>query len=753
MYCEQCGTKLITDAKFCYQCGKRVEIIDENLDRETIQAIKECILSEPELMKAEDVMTIMKTSQRVVGPEITLEILGQHLPLSRDIAGLKVVRDYFNDYAERNVAKYIDYLESNVKNFDDIYDRAIPFSVNCIKAAIENAVEIAKNLGIFDMNYEWLSILMEEQWDSDALFDYYTQIAKVIENAAAKLASYRGIERANASQWHGGGFGIIGAIKGHVQATALNIGTNVIREIGNAVVDSKDKEKLRKAKEYLYKDSRMIENLIMITYNCSFMPYYVLLPIFEEANVVVADAERNAGDMKEAEAILIQYFEEKISKEKGVDTVLKLLQKHPFNPIYYIYIELLEEKSHSQVEQIVQNMGLKYVYKYERHASEVKYIEILNDVSNTSIGSIQSKMKLLSALEIYDVHNKNDLQNAKNVLREAWSKEIMLMPEYELDELCLKIKEYKSLQQEYGLDWKKQKKCLQDCERINVKYEDKVYLTCLKKNLLEIKPFIDKTNECVMAKNISEIWHQADMQNGYAQALLFEFYNKKMKLYMNSGKDLKNIQSIFPYLYKEINKGNTFALFIEASLENKIKIYKANKETNSEISNMQLRSARKEYMKYVVDKANNEEMVYAMYVLAHEILSQKNRFYYSRYCKSHEEMPLLSSGEIRVLIKRAADAFIPDAVNDLVMAYSQTYNGEVAEIRVDNEKRHKLLEIRDELRSQFPLLDLEKWYELNVDLPLTSTNVENIKCKICGSAIRIGKKFCSQCGTKVGDEG
>ena len=124
MYCYHCGAKLVLEAKFCHQCGKRLDIPEEKLDDKTIRAIKECILSGEEEIAPEVVEEMMQPVQRVGGPEIVLNILGHKLVLSDDIAGLKVVRDYFTDYAEKNVAKYKDYLSSNVKNFDDIYDKA-----------------------------------------------------------------------------------------------------------------------------------------------------------------------------------------------------------------------------------------------------------------------------------------------------------------------------------------------------------------------------------------------------------------------------------------------------------------------------------------------------------------------------------------------------------------------------------------------------------------------------------------------------
>lgn len=76
MYCYHCGAKLVSEARFCHQCGKSLDIPEEKLDDKTIQAIKECILSGEEEIAPEVIEEMMKPVQRVEGPEIVLNILG-----------------------------------------------------------------------------------------------------------------------------------------------------------------------------------------------------------------------------------------------------------------------------------------------------------------------------------------------------------------------------------------------------------------------------------------------------------------------------------------------------------------------------------------------------------------------------------------------------------------------------------------------------------------------------------------------------
>lgn len=741
MYCEQCGMKLIANAKFCHQCGKRIEMLDEDIGSESIHEDKEGILSESELLKEEDAITIIKTPQRVVGPEIILEILGQQLPLSEEIAGLKVVRDYFNDYAEKNVAKFKDYIESNVKNFDDIYDKAIPFSVNCINAAVENAVDIARNLGIFDMNYEWLSMLMEENWDSDGFFEYYSQIARVLENMAAKLTSYRKIERANVPQWQGGGFGILGAIKGHVQATALNIGTNVIREIGNAVVDSKDKEKLRKAKEYLYKDSRMIENLIMITYSCSFMPYYVLLPIFEEAGIVIADAEKGNGVSGRVQEI----FENSLSKtgelNGSLNSLFEIIQKYPFNSALYVYLEWMCSNANEDIIKIIEMLGLKHLYSYEKITLERSLFESVKDAKEDNVKAVQDKLKLLNIVEQSKIASMEEIKIAKKELRRTWANIIQLLPEYDEIEMQNKIEAYQELKQEYGKEEKLFKPYQDDINRLELKYENKVKLPILEKDVNQIKEKQEKIAKLVIDKNFSELWNEAEKQNGYAQTLLYRFYLAKIGNMKDKINSIEQIDTRCLFLMKKRMEGNIFAKFIYDLMVCKInEIYNSFSDKENE------RKIHIDYL-FVISEAARAGIVYAKYCVVGEI-NKYDYENYESYRRRNTELYEFKPKEVRIFSKETANALIPNAVDRL----SDFYKGKRKNYLCSMECNYKSADKLQEFYKVLNIVDVLGIMEQNYELQTSEVGelVSNkILCSQCGNLIKKGKNFCSRCGKAI----
>lgn len=742
MYCYHCGAKLVSEARFCHQCGKSLDIPEEKLDDKTIQAIKECILSGEEEIAPEVIEEMMKPVQRVEGPEIVLNILGHKLVLSNDIAGLKVVRDYFTDYAEKNVAKYKDYLSSNVRNFDDIYDKAIPFSVNCIKSAIENAVEVSKNLGIFDMSYEWLSTLMEGYMDCDALFSHYTQVANALENTAKQLASYRGLQRANVPQWYGGGFGIIGAIKGQMQATALNIGTNVIREIGNAVTDSRDKEKFKRAKEWLYKDAGLIDGLIMITYNCSFMPYYALLPIFEEVNMVSADAERDEEAVEKSHVIFENFYMGIKENAECVSSMLEIIENHPFNPAFYVYLEWIADDAIEDSKEAINILNLSYPYQYEKRALERLLFEDIKQVEDVSIESIRSKLKLLGIIEIAGVQTKDEIKAVRKELRKVWASCVQLLPEYDESEMQFKIEAFQELKREYGTETEAFK-CYQDeINRLERKYENKVKLPFLEMDVQDVKNAKANVDTLIKEKRFGELWNLAEKQNGYAQTVLYRFYTAQIGNLKGKVNTVEQLDARCRHLKQKVEGKGQFAKFVYDVLVCKIK-----EVCNSGADREYQKRIHADYL-YLLSEAVKIDIVYAKYCLVTEMVSKEEWENYECFRKKDTRLYDFSYNDVRIFIKETANALIPGAVDRLSDLYKGKGKTHLCGIEINYEKSDKLREFVRQLDIMEVLSIMERSYELH-SLEASEAVEGKIVCSQCGNPIKEGKKFCSQCGAKI----
>ena len=128
-----------------------------------------------------------------------------------------------------------------------------------IKKIVDDVISILYQEGI---------LVQEDDFLYKYKINYEELITKTIDAYSAILDEAKGLmhqrqaERSSRSYWQGGGFGLKGAIKGAVQASAMNAVTGVGRSISDSIVDSGDQAKLQASKKELYKDRQYIENIL-----------------------------------------------------------------------------------------------------------------------------------------------------------------------------------------------------------------------------------------------------------------------------------------------------------------------------------------------------------------------------------------------------------------------------------------------------------------------------------------------------------
>lgn len=578
-YCVECGTKLMEKAKFCYQCGTKV--FDDN----EIQIISE---SENGNEGYKDIAEKTEVDTAVIKIEAEpfyINLFGNELELSQEYSNLKFVRDYFYDYAIKNVDKLKDYIEGNVRCCDDIYERAIPFSINCINDAYEKAVEIANELGISYLDYECMVLSIDEKYNYEAYFAYYYEMAQVVEDCAKKLASYRETQRIKTSQWRGGGFGIRGAINGHLKATALNLGTSIIREMSNAITDSRDRERIQKVKEVIYRDVNMRENLYLIVYNCSFLPFYIVIQELERRGRIKLPLI-NEKTIEHIREVFEDYLTDNQKQLYAREALELAIKEQPLNALFYVYLELLDPDMVEDITKAVSLLGIDYEYKIEKKGLLKLMFEEVKDIDEETILSIQKKGSILKVLQKIKYGKKEELQSLSRKLSNELGKIIQLMAEYELEELELKLSEYKKFYKGYEGDVFSKREYEKDIKRLESKYKEKrleyediELLPCLEMDTMEIKNMVKDMQNILARRDYEHLWNEADKQNGYAQALLFGFYINKIGKLNGKIHSVEDILVKFNILNKKVTEGNSLAEFIYNAM--KVKITLMNSLTNN----------------------------------------------------------------------------------------------------------------------------------------------------------------------------
>lgn len=297
MFCFNCGKKLVDGAKFCFNCGESVEILyGDNMpvDNETINTIN----------RVQDDIKIEKNVANQEMDDKEAEALSDY------IAGVYESDD--EEYEEND--EYDEFIAAMEKIADDGVTQ-VPSTVEecyepyerfqiidhsmCIDKGLLNysreyhafeamimvqAAEIIKNcMGVknydellsqqFDfiaekirevMTYVFDEMILAEGLDNisstelrekveEAFIEHFSLVMKAQETVAA-YEEQLGIESQCRTRWHGGGFGITGAIKGAIKAEMMNVGTDIARGIFKSITGTTDADKIDKLKNKLFNE-------------------------------------------------------------------------------------------------------------------------------------------------------------------------------------------------------------------------------------------------------------------------------------------------------------------------------------------------------------------------------------------------------------------------------------------------------------------------------------------------------------------
>lgn len=130
-------------------------------------------------------------------------------------------------------AKFTNSYTASFKSIDDVHERCTEIAYSYIREAVEAAIQDLVKLGIYDVDADGFAEFLEPYftWPEDfaKIDDAYMEIVLKAE----ELDAYRSERRESRGRWVGGGFGFSGAVKGAMQAGAMNIATGAVHGIFN----------------------------------------------------------------------------------------------------------------------------------------------------------------------------------------------------------------------------------------------------------------------------------------------------------------------------------------------------------------------------------------------------------------------------------------------------------------------------------------------------------------------------------------
>lgn len=336
-----------------------------------------------------------------------LEIFDRKILISDNLALYNKLRKKF--YA--SIIEYEDFFKYQLNELNSIEEllRKIPDIADvCIEKVIEIAIDTLIDYKIYDYDLKRFSDIYEQEF-----FDYSEYYIEV-ENAYLKILgkeqemqTNRKIQRSGRSKWYGGGFGVKGAIKGAATAGALNIGTGILRGIGDSVVDSNDRNKINKLKRQLFESREVREYLINGIITCMGGVFYALLDLLEN----LLNINFNVFDADKANAIYNNVQNYINDDEEFIDGIVQCINLYPYNSEYYkILIDKFYDKD-NEIEIVADYFGIDVRnYKSILVNSIKKSLNFSNEEN-----AIKSKEKLIKFIELISYEDDSINEYIKSI--------------------------------------------------------------------------------------------------------------------------------------------------------------------------------------------------------------------------------------------------------------------------------------------------------------------------------------------------
>ncbi len=142
-------------------------------------------------------------------------------------------------------------------NSEDSFESALNSVRNYAEAIIDSTVTASVKF-LYDHHAIMTNSEFIGRYEID--YDYYTRDAeqayRSVMDEKREMQAYRVAEKASRGRWQGGGFGLKGAIKGAVQAGALNMGSDFLHSFGDAAKASQDNRVIQGKANGVYQQYR-----------------------------------------------------------------------------------------------------------------------------------------------------------------------------------------------------------------------------------------------------------------------------------------------------------------------------------------------------------------------------------------------------------------------------------------------------------------------------------------------------------------
>ncbi|MBQ6825938.1 MAG: zinc ribbon domain-containing protein [Clostridia bacterium] len=201
----------------------------------------------------------------------------------------------YNEYKKHFITVGINTAKKFYKQYFDCEDiesalqNMIKINIEGEQSLIDYSCKILFKHGVYDISPQ----LFEDKY-SEKYFDIVKNknlspiwdTLEEITNYQEELQDNLELRKASRGHWEGGGFGVGGAIKGAITASAMNAVGGIFHGIGDSIRSASNNSKINRLKEDIYKDTETVNRLCYAIFqNCSNV-FYGLIDELTSHNII-----------------------------------------------------------------------------------------------------------------------------------------------------------------------------------------------------------------------------------------------------------------------------------------------------------------------------------------------------------------------------------------------------------------------------------------------------------------------------------
>lgn len=387
MFCWNCGKQIDDISKFCQYCGAKIEPISDNC------------LQNP---------TIKDTNTHQL-PSITFSLRGNEITFDYRIEKYTQFRKEFMEQYQRYNDSLIEKVQGTLSKLkdselDNCLDIFIQFGTDTITWLQKTVHQKLISMGIYTVSLEQIADMIRNS--ANHFSDKYTIFSEKyleIVASAKQLEEYKALKRANRSRWEGGGFGLKGAIKGAFTAGALNIGTDMIRGIGDSWVDSSDRAKITKKKQELLASKpwvKIFSNNLQADATCAFEIYASILSKNEKIELPELNSQIGKTYFDNAKTVS--------SEAKKITLFAQAANSYPYSLGYYRVLFKTLGEFDCEVSQLYEYFIDPVTIEKYLERIHKEFLEKLDVLPNKTYDELEDRMSKIGERISFITENKDN---------------------------------------------------------------------------------------------------------------------------------------------------------------------------------------------------------------------------------------------------------------------------------------------------------------------------------------------------------